>query len=53
MTPHQQLTPVPADPDPRTPFQKFQDLARHVLTTLKAEALKHEKPKAKREKRKG
>ncbi|HSU65983.1 MAG TPA: hypothetical protein VLJ39_03875 [Tepidisphaeraceae bacterium] len=38
--------------DTRTPFDKFRDLARHVLTTPKAEALEHERPKAKREKRK-
>ena len=28
------------DPDARTPFQKFQDLARRILTTPKAELMK-------------
>jgi hypothetical protein len=36
--------------DPRTPFQKFQDLARRVLTTPKAEAMKHSPKQSKKKK---
>lgn len=42
MTPASQ--PDPAAADPRTPFERFRDLTRRILTTPKADVMKNVPP---------
>ncbi len=45
MTPQPQPIPEPASSaDPRTPFERFRDLTRKILTTPKAELVKEPAP---------
>lgn len=46
MTSASQPAPDPASTaaDPRTPFERFRDLTRHILTTPKAQVVKEPAP---------
>lgn len=46
MTPQPQPIPDPSAPaDPRTAFERFRDLTRHILTTPKAQVVKEPETK--------